>query len=236
MQINENFICSNAIYSVKYLQEVSDMEDNMTRRLYLLRHAEPEVARGIYYGGGTDLPLSYEGTLRARNVGAKLGINPTNLFTSTMKRSRQTLELMFPTRKDSIKEVEGMHEIVMGEWELKSFDEVHDKWGETFEIEGVDFADCHCPGGETFRQVQTRAVAALEKLLADTDGDLFIATHGGVIWTLLCHYFDFNLNNVFYYPMQYCSICELEQKKSGMRLVRFNWTPELAVQESRWTK
>lgn len=212
------------------------MEEQTVRRIYLLRHAEPDIESGVYYGGGTDMPLSYEGTLRARNVGAKLGINPTNLFTSTLRRSRETLELMFPTRKDSIREVEGLQEIFMGEWELKTFDEVRDKWAETFEREGVEFADCHCPGGETFRQVQTRAVKALEQLLSETDGDVLIAMHGGVIWTLLCHYFDFNLNNVFFYPMQYCSVCELELNEAGMRLVRFNWTPELASTQSHWSK
>ncbi len=212
------------------------MEDQATRRIYLVRHAAPEVERGIYYGGGTDLPLSYDGTLHARSLGAKLGINPTNLFTSTMLRARQSAELMFPNRKENIKDAEGLQEIFMGEWELKSFDEVRGKWKETFEIPGKEFADCSCPGGETFRQVQTRAVSALEKILAETEGDVLIVMHGGTIWTLLCHYFDFNLNNVFYYPMQYCSVCELHSNPNGMRLVRFNWTPELAGSGGGWTK
>lgn len=211
------------------------MDEQTVRRIYLVRHATPEAEKGIYYGGESDLPISYDGTLLARALGAKLGINPTNIYTSTMLRARQTAELMFPGRKESIKEAEGLHEICMGEWEMKTFDEVRSKWAETFERPGVEFADCCCPGGETFRQVQTRAVNALEKILAETQGDLLIVMHGGTIWTLLCHYFDFNLNNVFYYPMQYCSVCELETNANGMRLRRFNWTPELASADGGWT-
>lgn len=212
------------------------MEEQTARRIYFVRHASPEIEAGTYYGGGTDLPLSYDGTLQARALGAKIGINPTNIYTSTMLRARQTAELMFPSRKESIREAEGLQEIFMGEWECKTFDEVRSKWKETFEIPGKEFADCSCPGGETFRQVQTRAVNALEKLLEETEGDLLVVFHGGVIWTLLCHYFDFNLNKVFFYPMQYCSVCELEKNQYGMRLVRFNWTPELASTGGGWTK
>jgi len=201
--------------------------DGSVRKIYLVRHAQPDVEPGIYYGGGSDIPLSYEGTVAARELAAKLGVNPTNICCSTMIRARQTLEYLFPSRKDNFRVLEGLHEIIMGEWELKKFDEIHKGWKEIAKREGKELADCQCNGGETLRQMQARAVAAFEKELADTDGDSLMVLHGGVIWALLCRYFDFDLNNVFSYLMHYCSVTELELSENGMRLVRFNWTPKL---------
>lgn len=208
-------------------KEMERMDDKIARKIYLVRHAKPDIAPEIYYGGGSDLPLSAEGMLSAKRLATKLGVNPVNICCSTMIRARQTLEQLFPQRQEDMRVVEGLHEIVMGEWELKTFDEMRSSWDEVFNREGVSYADCHCPGGETLRQMQTRAVNAFEKLLSETEGDLLAVLHGGVIWALLCNYFDFQLENVFYYPMHYCSVAELEQSKSGMRLARFNWTPEL---------
>lgn len=202
------------------------MQD-ILRKIYLVRHAEPDIEPCIYYGGGTDLPLSYNGTVRARELAAKLGINPTNLCCTTMLRAKQTLEYLFPSRKDSFRIIENMEEIHGGEWELKPFTEIYKEWQQTAHGKAVDFANSCAPGGETLLQLQQRTVAAFEKLLDETCGDILIVMHGGVIWTLLCNYFDFDLNKVFSYPLFYCSVTELSQTTSGLQLTRFNWTPEL---------
>lgn len=201
--------------------------EETARKIYLVRHAKPDVKQGIYYGGGTDVGLSSEGAECARTLAQKLGINPPNLCTSRMLRAKQTLEHLFPARRDSFKVVEDLHEILGGDFEMKPFDEIVKLWDEKFKQDNKEIADCGFPNGETLRDVQRRAVKALENLLCQTEGDILIVLHGGVIWTLLCHYFDFDINKVFSYPMHYCSVAELEQNKSGMRLVRFNWTPEL---------
>jgi len=201
--------------------------EDILRKIYLVRHAQPDIEPGIYYAGQTDLPLSYNGTVRARELAAKLSINPTNLCCTTMLRSKQTLEFLFPSRKDSFRIVENMEEIHGGEWELKPFAEIHKDWQQTTHAKAIDFANSCAPGGETLLQLQQRAVAAFEKLLGETCGDILIVLHWGVIWTLLCNYFNFDLNKAFSYPLYYCSVTELSQTESGMQLTRFNWTPEL---------
>jgi len=201
--------------------------EDILRKIYLVRHAQPDAQPGIYYAGQTDLPLSYSGTVRARELAAKLGINPTNLCCTTMLRAKQTLEYLFPSRKDSFRIIENMEEIHGGEWELKPFAEIYKDWQQNAQDTAAELADSCAPGGETLRQLQQRAVTAFEKLLKETHGDILIVLHGGVIWTLLCNYFDFDLNKVFSYPFHYCSVTELSQTASGLQLTRFNWTPEL---------
>ena len=55
-----------------------------------------------------------------------------------------------------------------------------------------------CPRRESFRDLQKRTVPAFDEILRENPcGNIVLFAHGGVIWTLMCNYFGFKLNDIF---------------------------------------
>lgn len=206
----------------------------MTNKLniFLMRHAKPNLPHGgkLYYGQ-TDYPLSEEGEKRALQIGERVkNVDFDGVYSSTLLRARHTAELTVPKYKTKIQTVKNLSEINVGDWEGKSYDEVRTKWEELYEVSGASFDSVAPPNGESFKDLQKRTVPAFEKIITEyTAGNLLIVAHGGVIWTLVCHYFNFKLNDIFYYPMDYCGIHMLERTDSFMKLIRYNWNEHLNI-------
>ncbi len=210
------------------------MGENMTKKLniFLMRHAKPDLPHGgkLYYGQ-TDYPLCEEGERLAEQIGEKIkNVTFDGIFSSTLLRARHTAELTVPKHKNKIQTVKDLSEINVGDWEGKSYDEVRTKWEELYDARKVSFDSVAPPNGESFLDLQKRTVPAFEKILSRyAEGNLLVVAHGGVIWTIICHYFNFVLNDIFFYPMDYCGIHMLERTDSFMRLIRYNWNEHLDV-------
>ena len=199
------------------------------RIVYLMRHAKPDLPHnGKIYYGDTDFPLCEEGRQRAAAVGLKLRteLDVKHCFTSDMQRAKETAELVFPGA--SATEVPGLREINLGEWETRTYDEVRSEFTELYETRGACFASVAPPGGETFTELQNRTVPAFEEILAaNPDGDIFIVAHGAVIWSIMSYCFNFDLNDMFFFPQDYCAVHAIKESCGQKKLIRYNWTPEL---------
>ena len=53
-----------------------------------------------------------------------------------------------------------------------------------------------------------------------------IVAHGGAIWSIVARLFGLDLNDMFFFPLDYCGIDVVEPSCGRWRLVRYNWTPE----------
>lgn len=203
--------------------------EHKTQKIYLVRHGKPELPHERMYYGRTDYPLAGEGVTQALALSEMLKDKTfAHAYSSPLSRARETMRLISPDFAGEIICVPELREIDLGEWEGKTYDEVRDEWNEIFEARGRDFAHTAPPGGESFADLQKRTVPAFEKILADCpEGDILIVAHGGVIWTIMCHYFGFNLNDIFYYLMEYCGVNVLHLTDGVMRLGKYNWSPEI---------
>ena len=206
------------------------MEDKEKQRIYLIRHAKPDLPyNGKLYYGSTDYPLSEEGVLMAKELGTVLkDLEPSAVFSSDLKRAADTAEISLSEKKCDIEIVAPLREIHLGDWEGKSFDEVRSSWNEIYEKRGSSFDSVAPPNGESFTDLQQRTVPAFEKILErNSVGDILIFAHGGAIWTIMCNYFGFELNDIFFYPMDYCGIHIIERTEGLMKLIKYNWSPKL---------
>ena len=203
--------------------------DNNVQNIYLVRHGKPRLPYQRMYYGRVDYPLSEEGEASAEALGRALaGMKFGHVYTSALLRARQTLLLARPDLYGKALPVAELNEIDLGAWEGHTFDEVRDEWNKIYEARGRDFAHVAPPFGESFADVQKRTVPAFEKLLDRCKtGDILIVAHGGAIWTLMCHYFGLDLNDIFYYLMEYCGVHKLQRSGGFMKLVRYNWSPTL---------
>lgn len=202
--------------------------------IFLMRHGKPELPYGgrLFYGR-TDYPLSEEGERCASAMAEQLReIKFDRVISSDLTRARRTAELAVPERGCDIEIVPALREINLGDWEGRSFDEVRHEWDELYEKRGASFDSVPPPNGESFLDLQARASEAFEKILSESrSGTILVVAHGGVIWTLMCKYFAFELNDMFFYSMGFCGIHLLRRTDDLLRLVRYNWSPQLTDTE-----
>lgn len=218
-------------YKPSYNRSCISLNETEKQKIYLIRHAKPDLPHnGKLYYGSTDYQLSEEGILMARELSDVLkGLEVGAVFSSDLKRAIDTAEISLSGRLCDIKQVRGLREIHLGEWEGRSFDEVRSNWNELYEKRGTSFDSVGPPGGESFKDLQKRTVPAFEEILKNNpSGDILVFAHGGVIWTLMCNYFGFKLNDIFFYPMDFCGIHLIERDGDFMKLKKYNWSPNLS--------
>lgn len=145
-------------------------------KIYLIRHGKTEANEKRLYCGSTDLPLSAKGAeeLKALNY----DISNIRLITSGMKRTNETLKILFG---DVLYEEDPRYrEMDFGDFELHSYEELqgtadYQKW-----ITG-DNEENLPPNGESGRQMARRVLTALAEIQEDTA----VITHGGVIAAIM---------------------------------------------------
>ena len=147
--------------------------------LYLVRHAQPDYS--AHCDDTEQAPLTEQGRKDAQRVCDFLAEKPIDaIFSSPFPRARDTVEplglrLGLPTQF-----IEDFHERTIGVW-LEDFHSYAKRQWEDFSYK--------VSGGENLREVQQRAVTALQKLLTDyPDQTLVIGGHGTCISTILNHY------------------------------------------------
>jgi broad specificity phosphatase PhoE len=206
--------------------EIPDKE----QKIFLVRHAKPQLPPGgkVYYGH-TDYPLADEGTVRARELGVSLkDIKFDAMYSSDLKRAAETAKLIEPDRISEIKITAALREIHLGEWEGRTFDEVREKWTEIYEKRGKAFSTQAPPGGESFVELQRRSVPAFGKIIEESpSGNILVVAHAAFIWTIMCALFAFNLDDLFFYPMDYCGVHLLHNSKGYLKMLRYNWNEKI---------
>ncbi len=142
----------------------------MTPRLHILRHGETAWCITGQHTGRTDIPLTAKGEDEARALGERLrSITFARVFTSPLRRARQTCDLAAPTPQAEIEP--DLAEWDYGDYEGKLADDIHRE-----RPEWTIFKD-GAPHGETPDQIGSRADRLIARLRTMT-GDIALFTHG----------------------------------------------------------
>jgi broad specificity phosphatase PhoE len=138
--------------------------------IFLARHGETAWTISGQHTGLTDLPLTPRGERNARALGEVLkGVNFAHVFTSPLRRARQTCELAGFGRAAILDK--DLVEWNYGDYEGKTTTEIH-KQRPDWDL----FRD-GCPGGETAADVGARADRVIGKLRT-SDGNTVLFSHG----------------------------------------------------------
>lgn len=161
-----------------------------TTRLLLVRHAESVANAERRVQGSGDDPLSPHGEHQARQLALWLqnnGIRADVLFSSPLRRARQTAEAISVALGLEIQIRPGLREIGLGSLEGAS----EDTWATTV-TDGR--ATTPIEGAEEPRDFVERALGTLHGLLAAYEGNtIMVVTHGGVISAALAHWLERNV-------------------------------------------
>ena len=151
--------------------------------IYLIRHGKTQANLDHLYCGSTDLPLSEPG--RAELKGLHYDISGAAFVTSGMRRTNETLELLFgpvPHAEDP-----GLREMDFGAFEMKGYEQLKDQADYQAWITGDNEANV-TPGGESGSRMCARVLQAFSRWQQE-NRDLVIVTHGGVIAAIMASLF-----------------------------------------------
>ena len=151
--------------------------------LYLIRHGKTRANEEHLYCGSSDLPLSPNGEAELQRL--HYSLPNVRFVTSGMKRTEQTLTLLFGDKPHEIKPA--FREIDFGRFELRCYEELKNNPDYLDWISGDNHRNIP-PGGESGEQMEKRVLAAFEALKKENLPTVLI-THGGVIACIMEHLF-----------------------------------------------
>lgn len=173
-------------------------------RFILIRHGKTAGnLSGRYIGARTDEALCAEGLeeLCCRRYPAVDGV-----FSSPMKRCRQTAETIYPDMKAV--SVEGFRECDFGLFENLSYRELNGRADYQAWIDSN--GEAPFPDGESRAEFTERCVRAFEEIVRGLpDGDYAMIVHGGTIMAIMERfaqpaggYYDFQVRNAEGYVLE----------------------------------
>ena len=148
--------------------------------IYLIRHGKTEANEKKLYCGSTDLSLSESGREELRHL--HYDINNVRFLTSGMKRTNETLEILFgavPFEEDI-----RFRELNFGIFEMHSYEQLRNTPAYQTWITGDNEANIP-PEGESGLQMQRRVLEAFSEIQEDT----VLLCHGGVIAAIMEYLF-----------------------------------------------
>jgi broad specificity phosphatase PhoE len=196
----------------------------------LMRHGETPQHQPHRFLGRTDVGLSETGKKQAAAWSPVLAELPlAGAWCSDLVRARDTAAMALAGTGLAATAVAGLREIDLGEWEGLTVEEVRSRFPGEYETRMENLALAVAHGGESFLEVQERAWAALQGILAgqaDRAGLLLVVAHAGVNRTLICRVLGTPLRSLFDVAQDYCRVSVLDFSPSGAaRLAAANLDP-----------
>lgn len=189
--------------------------------IVLVRHAEAQGGQGRFIGR-TDLPLSAAGRAQAQELARALtGAELRAVAASPLARARDTARPLAEALGLPVDTLPGLAEIDLGAWDGQPREAVRAADPAAYAARGRDFAQFQPPGGESFAQVQARALAALDAL-ARGPLPVVAVTHAGVVRAVLCHALGMPLGNLFRLDPAHARCTLLAPGPQGLVLRGFN--------------
>lgn len=193
-------------------------------QLLLIRHASNDWVNDRLAGWTPGVHLNDDGRAEASVLAHRLSDQRLDaVYASPLERAQETAAFVAAPHGLSVETLDGVGELRMGAWEGRALDELRDEplWGAIQHYP----SGTRIPGGETLREVQARAVAALEDLREPhADEVVAVVSHGDVIKAVVAHYAGTHLDLFQRIHVSPASLTVLRLAPEGPRLLCVNDT------------
>ena len=183
--------------------------------LVLVRHGVTEHTAAKRFSGGlasSNPGLSDEGRAQVRTTADWLSPMASvvdAVVASPVRRTMESAEILAATLGHEIAVEPGFAEMEFGIWDGLTFEEVAERDREGLEA-WIGSTDKAPEGGESFRSVQERVLATLDKVLAEHPGrTLVVVSHVTPITTLVAHALDAPIEAIFRMELSPASVTVL---------------------------
>jgi len=190
--------------------------------LLLVRHALNDWVGDKLAGWTPDVHLNDKGRAQAEALAGRLADRPiTAVYSSPLERAVETAQIIAGPHNIEVQIRESVGEVRYGEWTGQSLKDLakEDAWRVVqFYPSGARF-----PGGEAIREMQARAVAALDDIVAAHPSEaVLVVSHADVIKAALAHYVGLHLDLFQRLVVSPASLSVVAFTPMGPRLISLN--------------
>ncbi len=200
----------------------------MTTTLFLVRHAAHDFLGRILTGRMPGIRLGVEGRRQSELLAERLAREKISaVYTSPLERARETAGPIAARLGVEPETVDDLTDVDYGEWSGQSFEALDEdpRWA-TWNSARSTYRP---PGGETMLDVQHRAVASVEKIVAAHPGNAaLIVSHGDVIRAVLATFLGLALDHLTRFEVFPASISSVAVGDWGAKVLGINEVPAAA--------
>jgi broad specificity phosphatase PhoE len=194
-------------------------------QLLLVRHGQTEYNAIGRYQGHMQISLDATGRQQAAQVCRRLQRLPINaIYSSDLVRCIETITPLAQSSGLSIQQEPGLREIDVGLFEHLTVPEIKATFPSVYAAYRNAPGDTIHPGGESYRQMQQRAMDAITRITArhQEEHTICIASHGGTIRAIVCALLHLDINSYNRMWIENCAITTLSGSAHDLRLVTLN--------------
>jgi probable phosphoglycerate mutase len=152
-------------------------------RLFLVRHGATVLSAEDRFAGSTDVELSDEGRSQAAHLAARMESEGLcAVYTSPMKRTRETAAIIAASHGLEVRVREGLREIDHGRWEQMTRAEVEERFADEYASWEADPFTFAPQGGESGISVMARALPVVREIVLEHAGErVLVVSHKATI-------------------------------------------------------
>ncbi len=198
-------------------------------KILLVRHGETLANKTQLVLGTSEVPLTDLGKRQAEAAAQKISsMNPLPglLFSSPYYRAKETAGYISKITGLNPIYVDGLKEMDSGDMEGIKASEMNDKYPEYMARWRQDHSTARPPGGETLREVHTRAWKSTLEIFNNYNEDLIaLVAHLFPIQGIICNVLGIHSNDFEKLDINLGSISSIEIANDSYRLISMNETP-----------
>jgi len=200
---------------------------------YFVRHGVSEWNAENRLCGRTDVSLSEEGRRQAARLAERLrGLSPAALYTSPLRRTVETAEIIAASMGLTPKVDDRLVELDYGAWEGMTFAEVMELDADAFRAWDADPGNVSPREGESGAQALARVVPFLDELAARHRVErehVVVVCHRTICRLIVCHAIGLSPSEYRRrLSMDNAALNIIQSTEQGWRLILLNDTSHLA--------
>lgn len=191
----------------------------------LVRHGQTPTTGATLPGRAPGLHLAEAGTAQAEAAAARIAALPSvaAVYASPMERTRETAAPIARARGLRVRQAKGLVECDFGRWTGRKLAQLR-KLPEWRTVQRYP-SGFRFPGGESFAEMQSRAVDEVHRLVADHPGDTIVAvSHADVIKAVVAAATGTHLDLFQRIVVSPCSITAILYSSDGPVVLTVNST------------
>ncbi len=202
-------------------------------KIILTRHGLTDYNAQRRYQGQSDIPLNETGLQQAEALRKRLtSIKIDAAYCSALSRARVTAEVALKGHPSGLKAepLTDLREVSGGVFEGLNWEEMNEKYPEEVKKWRADRASYPPPEGESLNMALERIQKGMEYILSRHPGEdenILVVAHGGVGGLLMCYFMGMDLNRLWQWRFDTCSLTILDVYKDASILSLFNDTTHL---------
>ena len=192
----------------------------MAKKLYLIRHGQAAVPKGLFIGS-TDVEADEKKLGRVDRLVSMLP-GEGRCYCSPLLRARQTVERLQQAGMSFNPVFENRFcEIDFGRWEMRTFQDIAGQDADLLDSWAA-YDDFIFPGGEAVADFTARVSDIYTVMKEDENDNIIAVTHGGVIRTMICVALGLPVRNYLLFDVKAAGLSILDLHSMGAVLAGFN--------------